>query len=38
MIELRDPFALAYARSPIVRPLRESSRWAKLAAMMKLSP
>jgi serine/threonine-protein kinase len=36
MIEVRDPFALARARSPIVRPLRESARWPKLAAMMKL--
>jgi serine/threonine-protein kinase len=36
MIELRDPFALAYVRSPIARPLRESARWPRLAAMMKL--
>jgi tetratricopeptide (TPR) repeat protein len=36
MIELRDPFALAYVRSPIVRPLRESAHWPRLAAMMKL--
>ena len=36
MIEVRDPFAISYARSPIVRPLRESARWPKLAAMMKL--
>ena len=36
MIEVRDPYAVAYVRSPIVRPLRESARWPKLAAMMKL--
>ena len=36
MIELRDPFGVAYARSLIVRPLRESARWPKLAAAMHL--
>lgn len=35
-IELRDPFAVAYVRSPILAPLRETERWPKLARMMKL--
>jgi eukaryotic-like serine/threonine-protein kinase len=37
MIELRDPFAIAYACAPITRPLRESARWPKLAAAMNLA-
>jgi TolB-like protein/Tfp pilus assembly protein PilF len=37
MIELREPFAVVYVRSPIVGPLRESPRWRKLAEIMNLS-
>ena len=36
MIEHRDPFALVYARTSIVEPLREHHRWPALAARMKL--
>ena len=36
MIEHRDPFALVYARAPIVEPLRGHHRWPELAARMKL--
>jgi len=36
MIEERDPFALLYARTPILGPLREHRRWPHLAALMKL--
>jgi tetratricopeptide (TPR) repeat protein len=37
MLEHREPFAVVYARSPIVRPLRESPRWRKIAETMHLS-
>jgi hypothetical protein len=36
MIEDRDPFALLYARTPILGPLREHHRWPHLSAIMKL--
>ena len=36
MIEHRDPFALVYARSPYVAPLRAHHRWPELAALMQL--
>jgi hypothetical protein len=36
MIEERDPFALLYARTATVGPLREHPRWQRLAALMKL--
>ena len=36
MIEHRDPFALVYARTSIVAPLREHPRWPELAARMRL--
>ncbi len=36
MIERRDPFALVYARSSMVEPLREHHRWPELAALMHL--
>ena len=38
MIEERDPFALLYARTPTVEPLREHHRWPRLAALMRLPP
>jgi tetratricopeptide (TPR) repeat protein len=37
MLEHREPFAVVHARSPIVRPLRESPRWRKIAEIMNLS-
>ena len=36
MIEERDPFALLYARTSAVAPLRDHHRWPTLAARMKL--
>ena len=36
MIEERDPFALLYARTPTLGPLRDHHRWPHLAALMKL--
>ena len=36
MIEHREPFAVVYARSLIVKPLRESPRWRKLGEIMNL--
>jgi TolB-like protein/predicted Ser/Thr protein kinase len=36
MIEHRDPFALVYARTSIVEPLRQHHRWPALAALMNL--
>jgi tetratricopeptide (TPR) repeat protein len=36
MIEHRDPFALVYARTSVVEPLRGHPRWPELAARMKL--
>jgi len=36
MIDARDPFALVYARTSIVAPLREHHRWPELAALMQL--
>jgi tetratricopeptide (TPR) repeat protein len=36
MVEERDPFALLYARTSTVGPLREHHRWPELAARMKL--
>jgi hypothetical protein len=36
MIEHRDPFALVYARTSIVAPLRGHHRWPELAARMRL--
>ena len=36
MIEHRDPFALVYARTSIVAPLREHHRWPELARLMQL--
>jgi tetratricopeptide (TPR) repeat protein len=38
MIEDRDPFALLYARTSAVAPLREHPRWGQLSALMKLQP
>jgi TolB-like protein/Tfp pilus assembly protein PilF len=37
MIEHREPFAVVFARSVLTEPLRQSPRWAKLAAMMNLA-
>jgi tetratricopeptide (TPR) repeat protein len=36
MLQHREPFAVVYARSPVVRPLRESPRWRKLGEIMNL--
>jgi hypothetical protein len=36
MLGHREPFAVVYARSPIVRPLRERPRWRKPAEIMNL--
>ena len=36
MIEQRDPFAVIFAWAKITQPLREHSRWAKIAAAMRL--
>ena len=36
MIDARDPFALVYARTSLVEPLRGHHRWPELAARMKL--
>ena len=36
MLEHREPFAVIHARSPIVKPLRESPRWPKLGEIMNL--
>jgi tetratricopeptide (TPR) repeat protein len=36
MIDARDPFALVYARTSIVEPLRAHHRWPALAALMRL--
>ena len=36
MLRHRDDFAVVYARSPIVRPLRESPRWRQLGEIMNL--
>lgn len=36
MIEERDPFALLYARTAAVAPLRVHARWGQLAALMRL--
>jgi hypothetical protein len=33
----RDPFALVFADGPLGSAFRESSRWPKLASMMKLT-
>ena len=35
-IEQREPFAVMYARTAFVAPLRSSSRWPALARMMNL--
>ena len=35
-VEHRDPFALVYARTSIVAPLREHHRWPELAALRQL--
>ena len=35
-IEERELFAIICAPSPVVRPLRESERWPRLATLMKL--
>ena len=37
MLEHREPFAVVYVRSPIMKPLRDSPRWRKLAGMMNLT-
>jgi TolB-like protein/tRNA A-37 threonylcarbamoyl transferase component Bud32 len=36
MIAHRDPFAIVYAKSRIVEPLRRHARWPELAALMNL--
>jgi hypothetical protein len=36
MIEARDPFALVYASSPVIQPLRTHPRWPRIAGLMKL--
>jgi eukaryotic-like serine/threonine-protein kinase len=36
MIDSREPFAVVFARSGLIEPLRQSPRWPKLAAMMNL--
>ena len=36
MIDQRDPFALLYARTPTVAPLRAHHRWQRLSELMKL--
>ena len=38
VIEQRDPFALVYARAPLLAPLRAHARWPMLARMMNLPP
>lgn len=35
-IEEREPFALIYARSKVLHPIREAGRWHSLAAQMNL--
>jgi serine/threonine-protein kinase len=35
-IEQRDPFALVFADGPLARDLRQTPRWARIAATMKL--
>jgi eukaryotic-like serine/threonine-protein kinase len=35
-IERRDPFALVFANVPLLRPLRQTSRWPALARMMRM--
>ena len=37
-IENRDPFALVFVADKIMRPLRESAHWPRLAALMNLPP
>jgi tetratricopeptide (TPR) repeat protein len=36
MIESREPFAVVFARSGLIEPLRQSPRWPKLASIMNL--
>ena len=36
MIDERELFAIEFASAPVVRPLRESPRWARLARLMNL--
>jgi serine/threonine-protein kinase len=36
MLQHREPFAVVYARAPIVKPLRESPRWRQLGEIMNL--
>jgi serine/threonine-protein kinase len=36
VIDLRDPFAVVYAKASITRALREHPRWQRLAALMRL--
>ncbi len=36
VIEQRDPIVLSWLRLPLTKPLRESPRWPKIAAMMNL--
>jgi hypothetical protein len=36
MIDARDPFALVYARTSLVEPLRGHHCWPELAALMRL--
>jgi hypothetical protein len=35
-IEQREPFALVFANVPMLRPLRQTSRWPQLAKRMNL--
>ncbi len=37
MIERREPWAVVFARHPLVRPLRGSQHWLRLAQMMNLA-
>jgi tetratricopeptide (TPR) repeat protein len=37
-IELHDPFALVFAAGPLGRELRQTPRWPRIAAMMKMPP
>ena len=36
MIEHREPFAVLFARTPLIEPLRQHPRWPKIAGMMNL--
>jgi hypothetical protein len=35
-VEHRDPFALVFLATPLLRPLRQTARWARIARTMNL--